>query len=102
VRAGRPDCEDLIAAAGEQNRLLADMPGEHAAVGNLIECNALREIGPGRFGLLGAHGDLLRMRKAIKSSNVSFGQRNAGAGKMFRRALAGQHRTRPAIGVRIG
>jgi hypothetical protein len=42
------------------------------------------------------------MRKAIKSSNAGFGQGNAGAGKMFRRVVAGHIRTRPAIGVGSG
>jgi len=55
VGAGRADGKKLAAAAREQHRLLPDMPAEHASVGNVVQRNALREIGPLRLGLLG-HG----------------------------------------------
>ena len=57
--------EELIAAAGEQDRLLADMPAEHAAIAELVERDTLREIGTSHLRLLCAHGDLLASWKLL-------------------------------------
>ena len=58
VRAGRTDGEEFIAAARKQDRFLPDMSADHAAVGEVVERDALREIGTGRLRWL-AHGRLL-------------------------------------------
>lgn len=55
MRARRADREKLVAAACYENRLIADMPYEHASVGKVIDRDAVREIGTRRVRLRGAH-----------------------------------------------
>src|SRR6185369_9958114 len=62
VRAARSDREEFIAAACEQHGFLADMSADHAAVSELIERDALREVRTTRLRWL-AHGRLLTERK---------------------------------------
>ena len=59
MRAMRADGEKRIATPREHDRFLADVPGDHLPVGEILRTNALREIGPGdfRFG----HDGLLRL-----------------------------------------
>ncbi len=63
--AGGADREHLVAAAREQHRLLADVPGEHAAVRQVTGRNALRQVGTGRLRWRCAHGDFPR-RSAVR------------------------------------
>src|SRR4051794_23135810 len=62
VRAARSDREEFIAAACEQNGFLAHVSADHAAVGEIIERDALREVRTRRLRWL-AHGRLLTERK---------------------------------------
>ena len=45
MRTRGADREELIAAACEQNRFVADMAGEHVAVGQLLDCDAQCQVG---------------------------------------------------------
>src|SRR5262249_42371068 len=49
VRAGRADGEEFLATARQEHGVISDMPGDHAAVGNITERDTLREVGPLRF-----------------------------------------------------
>jgi hypothetical protein len=55
VRAGGTDREDLISLSREENRLIAHMPLQHRAIGDLAEIDARREIGARRPSLLRTH-----------------------------------------------
>jgi hypothetical protein len=59
MRAGRADGEELIAVAGNEHRIVADMAADHPTVGNIFGGNALREIGARGLRLLGAHQRIL-------------------------------------------
>ena len=74
MRAGGADREEFIAAARKQHGILAHMSAEHAAIGKITERDALREIGPGRLGLL-AHGRLDIMGNPSQSGNPGGGKR---------------------------
>ncbi len=58
VRADRADGEVFVAAAGKQDRIVADMPLEHAAIGNLADIDARREVRSGCRLLRGTHRSL--------------------------------------------
>src|SRR5258707_14183802 len=90
VRAGRADREEFIAAAREEDWLLAHMSAEHASIGEVIERDSFREIGTRRIRLLCAHGGLLTSSEILglddcsaQSMNTDLKKRNAGVEKMF-------------------
>ena len=59
VRAVRADREDFVAAADQQDLLVADMANEHSAIRKFGEGNALLQIGADRVRLVLGHS-LLR------------------------------------------
>ena len=58
MAAGGVDREEPVAAAREQDRIVADMPGEHLSIGEGVGRHAQRQVGTGRCGLVSAHVDL--------------------------------------------
>jgi hypothetical protein len=62
VRARRAGCEELVPATREQDRVIADVAGEHRTVSKCVDRDTLGQIGAGRFGLRSAHVDLLTRR----------------------------------------
>jgi hypothetical protein len=63
VRARRADREQFVAATRQKHRVVAHMPAHHAAIGNVSERNAAREIRPFRLGLLSCHD--VRNRRSL-------------------------------------
>jgi len=49
MRAGRPNREQLITAAGKEYRIIPYMPADHPAIGHITEGNARGEIRSLRF-----------------------------------------------------
>src|SRR5262249_43541311 len=66
----------FVAAAREKHGVVAHMPAHHAAIGNVSERHAAREIGPFRLGLLSCHD--VRNRRSL-SPHESATRRRAGA-----------------------
>ena len=54
--------EDLLADAYQQHLVLADMTGQHAAVGEFCEGDALGQVGAAGLGLIVGHFVLLERR----------------------------------------
>ena len=52
MRTRRADREQFVAAAREKHGIVAHMPTHHAAIGNITNRHAAREIRPFRLGLL--------------------------------------------------
>src|SRR5215471_13073877 len=52
---GGPDREKLIATPREEHGLIAHKPAHDASIGNVVNRDALREIGPLRLRLLSSH-----------------------------------------------
>ena len=73
MRAGCADREKVIAPARDQHRLVAHVPAEHAAVGDLVERHTLGEIRTLRLRLLGGHGLLLCGDQGIGCDNCTVG-----------------------------
>src|SRR5262249_55918154 len=61
MRAGRADRENLVAAPGQQHRLVAHAAADHLSVGEIAQRNSLGEVGTLRLRLFG-HGILLCWR----------------------------------------
>ena len=55
VGTGRADREEFITAARQQDGFVADMPGKHVSVGEIIDRDARRQVGTGRRRLRCAH-----------------------------------------------
>ena len=60
MRTGRADREELAAAACDQNGLVADMAGQHAAVRQLVDRDAQRQVGTPRVRIRFFHRGLLQ------------------------------------------
>jgi hypothetical protein len=67
--AGGTDREELLAAAHQEDSIIAHMSGEHASIGNITERDAPPEIGPLRLGLLCCHGEFLDFLLEIPDPN---------------------------------
>ena len=52
------DREELVAATREQDRIVADVAGEHRSVSERVDRNTQGQIGTGRFGWRSTHVDL--------------------------------------------
>ena len=55
MRTGRPDREKLVARPREEHGFIADNPAYHGSIGNVVNRDALREIGSLRLRLLSGH-----------------------------------------------
>ncbi len=83
--AGGTDREELLAAAHQEDSIIANMSGEHASIRNITERDAPPEIGPLRLGLLSCHGQFLDFLQEIPDlDNCSARSINAGLERMFR------------------
>src|SRR5262245_51402932 len=55
MRASRADRKKFVPAARKKHGVVAHMPAHHAAIGNVANGHAAREISPFRLGLLSRH-----------------------------------------------
>jgi hypothetical protein len=55
MRTVRADRKEFIAAAREQDGVVANMPGEHVSVRETADRDSQREVGAGRLRLICAH-----------------------------------------------
>src|SRR5262249_14746789 len=46
VRAGRADGKEFLATVRHEHGVITDMPGDHAAIGDITQRDTLREVGP--------------------------------------------------------
>src|SRR5215472_3474760 len=66
--ASRPDREKLSATTREEHGLIAGNATHHASIGNVGNCDALREIGSLRLRLLSSH-EILQSSDPIEILN---------------------------------
>jgi hypothetical protein len=55
MRTARADREEFIAVAREQDSVLANVPGEHVSIRDIIDRDPQCQVGASRLRLLCAH-----------------------------------------------
>jgi hypothetical protein len=71
VRAGCADREKFVAPTREQHRLIPHMPGYQAAIAEMVERNAAREVWSLRLRLLSGHDELPIAGSGVRLAGIA-------------------------------